>query len=393
MSPSDAESQDVIHVLPLGDVADDANAWALLDQGQAVAIARVSRTGQRSGQVYSAASSAARSLQPLLSKVDAVPGDLWRVELPTGASLDHLVRANGGGYRGMVRFPGASGIQGQARLIPAAASGTKASLKVASAGIFAVAIAADYMAQQELLAKLERIQRSVDLIHKRFESQDRAILKVALDTITEAHAAVAGELSPPRSLGLDATASQLRQLLAREGEWVDELTHAAQKIAALRAMGKLDEDGVPISTFEELIGMDNLHKAPGRYVERVANYYKALVLDSQLAVLAAAEAELASEEASLDAFQLALERRLRANARRQEQLMEATEAIAREPITSKLLQRKLEEAHDVERVLLDVAFGLKASARLPEMVNAQGRQQLEVEVLEGGQLRLVEPRK
>ena len=148
-------------------------------------------------------------------------------------------------------------------------------------------------------------------------------------TITEAQAAVAGERVPPRSLGLDATASKLRHLLAREGEWIDKLVQTATLIEEKRDKGRLDPDGVHINDFEEWIDMEGLIEAPWRYAQRVANYYRALVLDSHLAVLSQAEAELSSEDANLEAFEKALNRRLRVNAQRQKQLIAATEAIAR----------------------------------------------------------------
>lgn len=374
------------YVVPMRDIADDADPWQLLDAGQAVAIERVERVARRAGVSYPATSSVARALQPLLGLFESTGSNLYRVHLPTGSSLNDLVPAVGGGYRGVVRS-GGKGISGHARLVPA----TLNAAKVARVSIVGVAIAADYLAQQELAVKLAAIERGVNHLVERFDAEDRATLEVAAETIAEAQAAIAGETSPPKSLGLDATASKLKHLLARERAWVQQLATAGEHIADAVTRGKFDGDGVPIDVFEGLVDMEGLHEKPWRYVERVANYYRALVLDSHLAVLAIAEAELSSDAPDLEEFTTTLGRRLRVNALRQEQLVSATEALAREPITSRFLQRKLKEAHAVERAVTAVAFGVRASVQLPEFVNARGRQELELEVLESGEIKLLTP--
>lgn len=373
-----------VAVMPTTEVAEGADPWQLLEAGQAVAVERLQRIGKRSGTVYPAMSSVARALQPVLGTFEASGRNVYRVHLPTGASINDLVPAIGGGYRGMVRSSGKE-ISGHVRLVRAGVT----SGKVAAAAVVAVAVAADYMAQQELNAKLGAIQRGVGHLVRRFDSEDLATLEVAAETIAEAQAAVAGEASPPKSLGLDSTASKLRHYLARERAWVEQLERAAKKIAEMSIQGKLEKDGVRADTFEELIGMEELRDEPWRYAERVANYYRALVLDSHLAVLAAAEAELSSGATDLDEFTKVLGRRLRVNAGRQEQLVSATEAIAREPITVGYFQGGLREAHVLARVVMAVAFGVRMSSPMPQLVNAKGRQELEVEVLESGDIRLL----
>lgn len=380
------EGADVIHVLPTTEVAEDADPWQLLEAGQAVAVERLDRVGNRSGTVFPATSSIARALQPVLGTFEGSGKNLYRVYLPTGASINDLVPALGGGYRGMVR--NGKSISGHVRLVRAGVT----TAKVGTAAVVAVAVAADYMAQRELSAKLEAIQRGVDHLLQRIESEDLATLEVAAETIVEAQAAVAGEASPPKSLGLDATTSKLRHYLARERLWIEKLEAAAAEIAEMSAGGKLDKDGVPIDTVEKLIGMEGLLQEPWRYAARVANYYRALVLDSHLAVLAAAEAQLSSGATDLEEFKKVLSRRLRVNSLRQEQLVSATEALAREPITVRYLRGGLREAHTFERVVTAVAFGIRSSAQMPQLVDAKGRQELEVEVLESGDIRLLNGR-
>ncbi|NYF99690.1 hypothetical protein [Janibacter cremeus] len=376
------EHEHVVHVVPTTKVPADVGPWQWLEAGKAATVERI-RQAEGRGILYPASSSLARALQPILSVADSRAGDLFRVQLPTGASLDQLVPAIGGGYRGMVRS-GGRGISGQARLLPVA----KAGMVAASAGIAAVVIAAEYMAQQELVAKLDRIQDGVDRLNERADGRDRAVLDVAAVTIEESQAAIAGSVAPPRSLGLDSTASELRLLLAREERWITQLGQTAVLIDEARKLDRLDPDGVPISEFEEWVGMRDLHQEPGRYAQRIADYYRVLVLDSQFALLASAEAELSSGDADMGAFEDSLKRRLQTNARRQERLLEVTEALAREPITSTPFQRRLAESHAVERVVTDVAFGLRAAARLSEVVDVRGRQEMVVEVLEGGDMRV-----
>lgn len=384
MTAPGATPQKVVHVLPTVQVPDDADPWELLHSGRGIAVEQLERVTSRKGTVYPATSSFARGLQPVLDLAEKTGGNLFRVHLPTGSSLDQLVPALGGGYRGMVRGAG-MGISGHARLVPVGMTAAR----TARMGVLAVAVAADYMARQELNAKLAAIQRGVDHLVMRLDAEDRATLDVAAETIAEAQAAVAGERTPAVSLGLDATASRLRHFVAKERRWVEQVALAAEQIVELGKKGKLDTDGVPIDLFEQLIGMEGLQTTPWRFAERVSNYYRALVLDSHLAVLSTAETALGSEDHDLCEFQRMIERRLRVNALRQDELMAATEALARESITSKVLQRRMKEAHAVERVVRAVAFGLRTSPQISDLVSTNGRQEMVIAVLESGDLKLI----
>ncbi|MGN7246940.1 hypothetical protein ACTHQ1_04305 [Janibacter anophelis] len=382
-----APTDKVVHIFPTVEVDAHADPWELLHSGRGIAVEELSRVASRKGTVYPATSSFARGLQPVLDLAESTGGKLFRVELPTGSTIDQLVPALGGGYRGMVRGAG-KGISGHARLVPVGMTTAKA----AKMGVLAVAVAADYLAQQELNAKLDSIQRGVDHLVERSYADDRALLSVAAATIVEAQAAIVGEHAPSVSLGLDSTASDLRRFVEREREWAQGLARAAAKIDQLGKEGKLETDGVPVDLFEQLIGVEDLKATPWRFAEKVTNYYRALVLDSHLAVLATAEATLGSGRGDLTEFQRVLERRLRVNAIRQEELAAATEAIARESITAKVFQRKMKEAHAVERVVRDVAFGIRTSPRISDVVLGSGRQEMVIEVLKSGDVRLLDPK-
>lgn len=103
--------------------------WQLLAQGAGIRIDWSPWTGATSGRQWgptlSATSAFARQLGAVTERAGAGAGaagkTLFRLELPTGQTVQNLVPAVGGGFRGLLRAPGSPGIAGQARLTRSAA--------------------------------------------------------------------------------------------------------------------------------------------------------------------------------------------------------------------------------------------------------------------------------
>jgi len=144
--------------------------WQLLAQGEGIRIDwspwTGATTGRQWGPTLTATSAFARQLGAVTERAGAGAGaagkTLFRLELPTGQTVQNLVPAVGGGFRGLLRAPGSPGIVGQARLIPVSGAAVGAGAGAVTlgplVGIMALSVGVEMLARREQDLKLKATQ-------------------------------------------------------------------------------------------------------------------------------------------------------------------------------------------------------------------------------------------
>lgn len=125
---------------------------------------------------------------------------LFRLELPTGSTLQNLVPAVGGGFRGLVRTADNASLAGHARLIPVAA-GTGAAVTLGPLiGLMALSVGAEMLGRHQQDKKLAAIHQGVKALNKAVEENTRAQADSAEQALEQASAAILDRIEyPPRS--------------------------------------------------------------------------------------------------------------------------------------------------------------------------------------------------
>lgn len=114
-------------VLPLSP-STPRDPWRAVNEGSGLLVSwsdMPSSAAASWGPPLKASSALAQQLTHVLEAsggASALKGSaaLFRLELPTGATMQNLVPAVGGGYRGLVRGVGNPGLRGDVRLLPVA---------------------------------------------------------------------------------------------------------------------------------------------------------------------------------------------------------------------------------------------------------------------------------
>jgi len=145
--------------------------WRLLAEGTGLLVTWQDpprRVGDSWGPSLGATSALSSQLAAIVSRVGGgsaggAGSALFRLELPTGSTLQHLVPAVGGGFRGLVRTgEGATAIAGHARLVAVGggAVGTGVALGPLVA-LLALPVGAEMLARHQQNKKLDAIRRGV----------------------------------------------------------------------------------------------------------------------------------------------------------------------------------------------------------------------------------------
>src|SRR3954447_6048467 len=163
------------HLAPRGDVMDNpggavvpiepmsegnldgVDPWRLLAQGAGVLVTWDDLPNDRAdywGPTLQATSALAQQLTTVATRAShstlAGASTLFRVEVPTGATLQSLVPAVGGGFRGLVRAGESTKIAGQARLIPVAGAAAGAGIAMGPLiGLVALSVGTEMLARHQ----------------------------------------------------------------------------------------------------------------------------------------------------------------------------------------------------------------------------------------------------
>lgn len=312
---------------------------------------------------------------------------LFRLELPTGSTLQNLVPAIGGGFRGLVKSGETGKIAGQARLIPVAGAAGGATVALGPLiGLMALSVGTEMLARRQQDKKLEAIHRGVQMLKRDAEEKDAAKLKGAAQALETATAAILDKIEVPQSVGLGSACNDLRIIKNQALGWLE------------RWEGRAAEDlkGGPVSFGKMrrvLAGADAEDSAYKNFPRQIETLYRALVLDSRALVLTSAEAALRSGDETLHHLQDRLRRSLQENAETQDRMRELLWQLAENPVTSSLpaAPKTGERVAELATALARLAAAAARMPDAPAILTPANRQVLELCREQDGTLRVLAP--
>jgi hypothetical protein len=351
--------------------------WRLLAEGDGLLVTW-SQAPERSletwGSVLRGTSALSAELSTILSRAGAVAAQsgntLFRVELPTGATMRDLVPAVGGGFRGLVRRQGAPGISGQPRLIPFAGSGATAVALGPLLAFMAVTVGAEMLARHQQDQKMERIRQGLAALRRIDDETMDAQLDSVEQALAPGSAALVDRVSVPPSVGLGSAVDNLRVLKNRGLSWLSHWEARANKDIP-------NTGGVDVDTMKSLLAGEDSREDFQRFPQQVARLYRALVLDSRALVVTGAEAALHNPDETLGHLQDSLSVGLRRNAEAQQRLQDLLWRLAEPPITYRLPWQG-SDAIALDRDLAVMAANVSRLPDAPALLTRGDRQVLEV---------------
>ena len=220
-------------------------------------------------------------------------GNLFRVELPAGQTIENLVPAVGGGFRGITRAADGTQIAGHARLLPATA-GTAGALAAGPAiGLLALSAASQMLAQKQMNAKLDAIHNDVKELRDLQREKEAAVLPITEKMIKDVSHYLLDRVTLPKALAADSTFGRFlefheirRSRLAKWEEVADRFDR--------RADADGDVDGAELMA--KLSKSDSSGMGFGREVEET---YQAFALMARLSVIRRIEVAVSHPDADL----------------------------------------------------------------------------------------------
>jgi hypothetical protein len=325
------------------------------------------------GGVLRGTSALSSELSTILSRAGASAAQsgtiLFRLELPTGATIRDLVPAVGGGFRGLVRD--GSGIAGHARLIAAGGGGAAAGVALGPLlALMAVTVGAEMLARHQQGKKLTQLREGIAALRR----IDDETMDAQLDSVEEAlalsSAALVDRVLVPSSIGLGLTVDNLRVIKQRGLSWLNRWeTGAAKEIP--------ETGGLAVEKMQALLAGADPQKDLRRFPQQVARLYRALTLDSRALVVTDAEAALGNPDESLTHLRNRLSVRLRQNAETQQRLQDLLWRLAEPPITYRFPWQG-GDAIALDRDLATLAANVSRLPNAPGLLTPGNRQVLEV---------------
>jgi hypothetical protein len=385
-------------VLPLDPATTETaeiDPWQLLAQEQGLLLTwreSSSRDDAQWGPALRGVSALGQQLGAIVTRagqpgVLSAGSTLFRLELPSGSTLQNLVPAVGGGFRGLVRNADSAHIAGQARLIPVAGGATAAGVALGPlVGLMALSVGAEMLARHQQDKKLDGIRRGVQALNQAAEETTRAELDSAEQALEDASAAILDRIDVPSSIGLGSARTNLRVIKNRGLAWLAEWE---QRAAAV------DRDGTGISygDMREVLGGKDSRDAYLNFPKRIETLYRALALDSRAVVLTGAEAALRKENQTLSHLQDRLRSELSRNAELQDRLRQLLWSLTADPVTFSL-PAKLDTGKRVarlQRTLNGLAIAAAQMPDAPAVLNSSNRQVTEILRKPDGTLHVLSP--
>lgn len=389
---------DDLLVIPINSgVAADVTPWQLLAQRQAITAQAVpAHPGPAHDlRVAAAGSALARQLASVIPQLSSTQAAglksgslLMRVELPTGATVDSLVKAAGGGFRGMTRSAGSSTkIGGHARLFPAAGATAGGIALGPAVALIAFGVAAEAVASHQLNAKLDRIQESLERIEARERDRQEGVLASMVDVLESATSALIDRIEIPSVVGSGATRNDLRQLKHAGLKRLERWEAAAKEI-------ERDNNnwGFDFGRLSKMIDLDK-KKDGADFAHDVSVLHRALVLDSHVEALTLTQAALKNPGADLDHFGANVRAAMVRNENYHRRMRAAVTTIAAEPLITdvKNWMFAVPKLARTRRTMVLAARLLLDEHEAPPMINANGSQVFHAQWLPGGSVKLSIP--
>jgi hypothetical protein len=319
------------------------------------------------------------------TRLSSAAPTLFRLELPTGSTLQNLVPAVGGGFRGLVRTTDNTAIAGHARLIPVAAGATGAGIALGPlVGLMALSVGAEMLGRHQQDKKLSAIHQGVKALNRAADETARAELDSAEQALEQASAAILDRIDVPTAIGLGPARQDLRVIKNRGLGWLHEWERRAADLDRGRG-------GAGFGRMREVLGGEDSGDAYLEFPNQVATFYRALALDSRALVLTGAEAALRRNDANLAHLQEQLRTQLDVNAQAQDRLRELLWHLASVPLTytSPAMAPTGARVVRLQRMLNQMAV---AAARLPDapaLLTTSNRQVTEILRAPNGDLRVL----
>jgi hypothetical protein len=380
----------------LGNVAQaPGDPWAMLANGTGMLIRwralAPADAGPAWGPVLKQGSAFAQQLLNVADQAGArtavtTGATLFRLELPTGQTLQQLVPAVGGGFRGMTRASDSTKIAGQARLIPVSGAATGAGLALGPlVGLMALSVGAEMLARHEQEKKIQAILDAVQGIQRHLQQQIVAELKTAEQALEAATAAIVDQVAVPQGIGLSSAVTGLRNVRNQALNWLEQWE---ERVSALPS----DGTGVSLSRLHKAldVGLGGSDSFPAH----VMVLYRALVLESRAQVVTAAEAALANPGQTLRNLEASVQQRLEENTAAQERLRELLLTLNEHPLTVGLPARPAtsRKVAQMDRTLARLTHAIVKAPDAPPVLSAENRQVLEAVRHEDGTVSLLQPR-
>jgi hypothetical protein len=309
---------------------------------------------------------------------------LFRLELPTGSTLQNLVPAVGGGFRGLVRSADNASLAGHARLLPVAA-GTGAAVTLGPLiGLMALSVGAEMLGRHQQDKKLAAIHQGVRALTREAEENTRAELDAAEQALEQASAAILDRTDVPTAIGLGPARQDLRVIKNRGLGWLAEWE---QRVTDLDQGGT----GVAFGRMRDVLGGEDTGDTYLEFPNRIATFYRALALDSRATVLTGAEAALRREDLTLGHLQEQLRLDLAKNAQLQDRLRELLWQLASVPVTYSLpaMPATGSKVAGLQRTLSRLAVAAARMPDAPALLNTSNRQVTEILREPNGTLRVL----
>jgi len=356
--------------------------WQLLAQGEGIRIDwspwTGATTGRQWGPTLTATSAFARQLGAVTERAGAGAGaagkTLFRLELPTGQTVQNLVPAVGGGFRGLLRAPGSPGIVGQARLIPVSGAAVGAGAGAVTlgplVGIMALSVGVEMLARREQDLKLKAIKDTVDGIEKHLQLELTAKLDTAQQALIAANAAILDQAKIPQSVGLSSAVTGLHDVKNQALAWLAQWEELTAELGSPRG-------GVPFDKVKKIldVGLGGRDAFPAH----VMVLYRALTLDSRAQALGAAEVALANPDCSMQNFQADMRRRLTDNINDHERLRSFLSDLTEHPLSVSLPAKPTawRTVARYDRTIARLSRSVNMLPEPPALLTAQNTQVLE----------------
>lgn len=370
-----------------------SDPWRMLAEGRGILVTwgdPENRTQRHWNSALTGTSELARQLSAIVGRAGAsmprTAETLFRLELPTGASLQNLVPAVGGGFRGMVRSNDSSLITGQARLVAVKQAAPKVGLSLGPlVGLMALSVGAEVLAKRQSDKKLDAIVSGVSRLNQEVVERRGAELRGAATAIELASASILDSVDIPETIALGPACHSIRTVKEQSLGW---LTEWEDRSSSLPTAGRVSFDRMR----EVIAGPgsgDEYLDFPGR----VTTLYRALVLDSRALVLTEILAMMKRPDASLTQLQRTLAKALGENATAQDRLRSVLWRLAQPPVhTQRAFQMPATDraADQMARGISALAASLSAEPAAPALLSSQGRQVLEVVRSTSGEIKVLD---
>ncbi|GAB3046471.1 hypothetical protein GCM10027053_00040 [Intrasporangium mesophilum] len=386
----------VVPLDPDGSGDGTTSPWELLATGRGALIewsASTTDGGEGWGPALNATSELARQLTTIASRAGASSAvlngaSLFTLELPTGSTLQNLVPALGGGFRGMVRS-GGSAISGHARLVPVTGVGVGAGAGLALGPLVALlglAVGAEMLARHQQDKKLDAILQTGLRIEQADYERTDAQLASAVEALEQGRAALLDKISIPSSIGLGTARNNLRDIRHRAMKWLDEWERGLRKLPPRK------NRVVDLEVMDRVLGggSGQLNTFP----RRVAILYESLCLDSRAQVLTSIESALANPEVHVHHLESELHKALKQNAEAQERLRGLLWRIAERPVRPASFFASGSREEQADRLSATLSRLAEAAARLPDapaILTQSNRQVIQLRRTPDGGVQVLQP--